>query len=376
MDIDKFKSGVFLNQYDYKSFSPSKVELEWIISNPEINLLLSEANRLLGELNAFSQISPNVDFFIAMYATKEANISSKIEGTQSTFEEVLLPRELIEPNKRGDWQEVQNYIAAMNFAIERLKKLPLSNRLLKETHKILMSGVIGEYKQPGEFRKSQNWIGGNSIKNAIFVPPHDSEVLELMSDLEKFLNNTEIQVPHLLKIAISHYQFETIHPFLDGNGRLGRLLITLYLVSFKLLEKPTLYLSSYFEKNKTDYYDRLMLVRLKSDLTQWVKFFLQGVIEISKQSKETFQKMIELREEMQNKTLGLGKRIQSADKLLNVLYRNPIVTASDVCEKLEISPPTANSLLKEFTSLGILEEKTGFKRNRIFYFKDYLRLFI
>ena len=293
MDLQDFISGKQIKQIEYKSFSPEKINHEWIVSTPEVNKLLAEANRLIGELNAFSQIVPDVDFFITMHILKEATTSSRIEGTKTNMEEALVKEEDINPEKRDDWAEVQNYIKAINTSIKDLEKLPISNRLIKNTHKTLLSGVRGKHKIPGDFRTSQNWIGA-TLKDAIFIPPHYSEVIELMSDLEKFINEDEHHVPHLIKIAIVHYQFETIHPFLDGNGRLGRLLITLYLVSNNVLKKPSLYLSDFFEKNKGYYYDNLMTVRITSNLVQWIKFFLVGVIETSKESIQVFKDIIAL----------------------------------------------------------------------------------
>ncbi len=375
MDLKDFISGKHVKQIEYKSFSPEKINHEWIVSTPEVNKLLSEANRLIGELNAFSQIIPDVDFFITMHILKEATTSSRIEGTKTNMEEALVKEEDINPEKRDDWAEVQNYIKAINISIEELEKLPISNRLIKNTHKIILSGVRGKHKIPGEFRASQNWIGA-TLKDAIFIPPHHSEVVELMSDLEKFINNEENHIPHLIKIAIAHYQFETIHPFLDGNGRLGRLLITLYLVSNDVLKKPSLYLSDFFEKNKGYYYDNLMTVRLTSNLTQWVKFFLVGVIETSKESIQVFKDIITLKNNIETERLPkLGSKIENGQLLMKQLFQIPITDSKQVSELLHISASTANRLINDLIDLEILSELTGYKRNRKFMFKEYFKIF-
>jgi Fic family protein len=376
MDISRFKSGTLKKQYGYSSFSPEPVNHDWVISNAKVNHLLSGADRKLGELNAFSMLIPDVDFFIKMHIAKEATKSSRIEGTQTSIEEALQNEEYINPEKRNDWQEVHNYIEAMNYAITHLDKLPLSNRLLKQTHKKLLQGVRGKHKLPGDFRTSQNWIGGASLKDAAFIPPRHNEVPDLMSDLEKFLNNEELQLPPLIRIAIAHYQFETIHPFLDGNGRLGRLLITLYLVSNKIISKPALYLSDFFERNRNFYYDNLTAVRKKNDLTQWLIFFLAGVLETAQNSIETFNAIIRLRKEVEEKKIiTLGKRVPLAIALIRYLYSKPIVDANEIATALEVNISTAHRLIQDFEKLKIFTEQTGYRRNRIFVFEDYIKLF-
>ena len=375
MNLKYFIAGKYVKQIEYSSFLPEKISKEWIISSPKINALLAEANRLIGELNAFSQLIPDVDFFIKMHISKEATTSSRIEGTKTNMEEALLKEDDINPEKRDDWNEVQNYIKAINYSIEQLEKLPLSNRLLKNTHKVLLEGVRGKYKLPGEFRKSQNWLGA-TLKDAIYIPPHQLDVPDLMSDLETFLNSTEFYVPHLIKIAIAHYQFETIHPFLDGNGRLGRLLITLYLVSNDILKKPALYLSDFFEKHRNYYYDNLMRARLKNDLEQWVTFFLVGIIETSKSSIQVFKDIIKLKYEIENEKIPkLGSKAEKGIQLLNILFQNPIITSNKLVEEMQIAHSTANRLLSDFEKLEIIEEYTGFKRNRKFIFKEYFEIF-
>jgi Fic family protein len=253
--------------------------------------------------------------------------------------------------------------------------LPFSSRLIKETHKTLLQGVRGENKMPGEFRTSQNWIGGASINDATFIPPVHTSIAELMGDLEKFAHNEEYYFPDLLKIALIHYQFETIHPFLDGNGRVGRLLITLYLVDKTILKKPILYLSDFFEKNRQLYYDNLMNVRTKNDLKQWFKFFLVGVITTAKKGISTFDAILKLKKEIEESVQQVGKRSTSILKILDYLYQKPILDSQKAAKITQVSVSTAYKIIDDMVALGILKEITGGKRGKIYTFDKYIKLF-
>ena len=372
---NNYITGTNKQQYQYKSYSPEFINKPYQWQDEAINVLLSEAMQSLGELNAYSRLLPEIDFFIHMHVLKESTASSMIEGTQTTINEALLPKGHILDERKDDWQEVHNYTKAMNFAIKELNSLPLSIRLLKETHRILLEGTRGEHKMPGEIRKSQNWIGGSSLQDAFYIPPDYTEIPELLSDLEKFLHNKYLVIPPLIKIAIAHYQLETIHPFLDGNGRIGRLLITLYLVENCMLSKPTLYLSDFFERNRGAYYDSLNMVRVTNNIEQWIKFFLVGVGKTAKHSTNVLEKIVDLRAKNNIKLATLGKKVNNAALLLDYLYQKPILETKDVAKELNISFVAANNLIKDFMKLGILTEETGFKRNRQFVFRKYLNLF-
>lgn len=377
IQLEKYKSGHQENSLTgYKYFVPTKINDSWIWDTPQINQLLENAAIKLGELNSYSKLVPNIDLFIKLHVTKEAVVSSRIEGTQTQMDEALMDEEEISPERKNDWKEVNNYVKALNYAIEELEALPISSRLLKNTHRILLDSVRGENKLPGEFRNSQNWIGGNTLKDAVFIPPHKDLVSEFMSDLENFIHNEEIDVPNLIKIAICHYQFETIHPFLDGNGRIGRLLITLFLVDKKILTKPLLYLSAFFEKDKGLYYDNLTFVRSKNDMLQWIKYFLVGIATTAEQASNTLSSILDLQKDLEIKINNeFGKKSQNGMILLRHLLKKPVVNVTQVREVTSLSFKSANKLVKDFIDAGILKEITGYTRNRIFIFEVYANLF-
>lgn len=377
MDLKDYHAGSYEPRYNYQAFRPSFINHEWIIADPELSELLGRADRALGELNAFGQLIPDIDFFIQMHVAKEATESSRIEGTQTNIEDAFKKADEIDPEERDDWGEVQNYIAATNSAIADLQYLPVSSRLLRQAHGILLAGVRGKHKQPGEFRTSQNWIGV-SLKNATFVPPHHDHVPDLMSDLEAFLNSAEIYTHPLIRIGIAHYQFETIHPFLDGNGRLGRLMIAIYLAATGLMNKPALYLSDYFEKHKTAYVDHLMAVREGHHMRAWLIFFLHGVVETAQASGAVLKQVLELKERIERNHLPrLGTRRQdNGQALIRYLYRHPVIDIRAASDTLKVSTNTASALIGELVAQGILSEITGQSRNRLYVFRDYLDLFM
>lgn len=373
--MKSFKAGAWVRQGSYRSFQPTLINRQWSLDDMEIQALLSQADRQLGRLDMFSEYVPNIELFIRMHVFKEATQSSRIEGTQTRMDEALLEREEVSAERRNDWEEVRNYVTAMDEAIAAMESLPISSRLICLSHRVLMKGVRGHHKQPGEFRTSQNWIGGATIRDAIFVPPVHTSIPELMSDLEQFIHNEDIHLPELLRIALVHYQFETIHPFLDGNGRVGRMLIPLYLVSKSILKRPVLYLSDFLESHRTHYYDNLMRVREKDDIAQWFKFFLVGIIETAKSGVDTFDAILQLKREVDEQAQSLGSRAAHATRLLDTLYQNPFVDADGVSRACNISMPTAYKLLADLEGLGILSEITGNRRNRKYLFERYLRLF-
>jgi len=376
MDINSFKWGEFRKAKGYEYYLPAEINQSWQWNHPSLNTLLEEASMKLGELNSYARLVPNIDLFIMLHVTAEAVVSSRIEGTQTNIDEALLPEEDVAPERKNDWQEVRNYTEAMNRAIEQLKELPLSSRLIRNAHQILMSGVRGEHKDSGNFRKSQNWIGGVNLTDAVFIPPDHHYLNGLMNDLEKFINNEDIRVPDLIRIGMIHYQFETIHPFPDGNGRIGRLLITLYMIQKGIMDKPLLYLSKFFERQKSNYYDNLTRVREKNDMIRWLTFFLIGIRDTAVEAADALSQVLHLKNELEKRIRQeWGRRAHSASTLLEYLFKQPAAEIKQVEKICDLSAKAAGNLVNSFEDAGILVEITGRSRNRLYLFENYLKIF-
>ena len=374
---DKFIAWVYKKQYKYKSFLPSNINKTFVWDNTKINILLEKANLELWKLESFSKFIPDLSFFISMHISKEAIQSSKIEWTKTEFDDLFLKdikNKTID--ERNDLIEVQNYISALNLWIEQLKDLPLSFRLFWNIHKKLLSWVRWEHKTPWEIRKSQNWIWGSSLQDAFFIPPHCDDLSELISDFEKFLHNENIELPELIKVSIAHYKFETIHPYLDWNGRIWRLMIILYLIEKNIISSPILYISDFLEKNRWSYYDALTIVREQDNMEYFIIFMLNWIIETCKNSIMTLEKVLKLKEKSEKKLLYFGRRIEKAQIVLNYLYSNPIINYKDIMHILQLSSATtANRFLDDFIEVWILEHQSMDKRNKEYIFEDYLSLF-
>ncbi|MCL2517335.1 MAG: Fic family protein [Oscillospiraceae bacterium] len=361
----------------YMSFVPKHLPpypaLEF---DTEILEILISANKSIALLDGLSSRIPNINLFISMYVRKEALMSSQIEGTQATLEDILDP--LLDENVNRNVADVINYIKATEFAIDRMKELPLCNRLIRETHAVLMEGVRGDEWTPGEFRKSQNWIGGqgSTIKTARYIPPSPEDMIETMSMLEYYMNHDEYfgDLDYLIRTALIHYQFETIHPFLDGNGRIGRLLVTLFLIQKQVLSAPVLYISYSLKKNRTEYYDRLSLVRKDGDYEQWVRFFLTVIRESADDAVDTIDKLVELREKNVVLIRNMGRSAKTLQKLLNYLEKNPIIEIQKTAAAFGAAYNTVSDAVERLCELGILSQASGIRRNRTFSYKAYLEI--
>jgi Fic family protein len=356
-----------------RSFPPNEL-IKW---NNNLISLLSKADMAIGKLNAIDQLVPDVDYFIFMYIRKEAALSSQIEGTQATLLDLVKAEAKLENEKPpSDLDEIINYIKAMNYGIKKMEELPLSLRLIKEVHKELLKGVRGENRYPGEFRRIQNWIGGRTIETAAFIPPKVPEMQKALNDLERFMHEEKESLPPLIKTALIHAQFETIHPFLDGNGRTGRLLITFYLYKEGILSRPLLYLSDYFNRYRNHYYEKLNSYRFGMGVEEWLKFFLDGVRVVAEEATETAIKITKLKEKDTEKVSGFGKNAEKALKLLNKLYSLPIVDSKLISKITGITSRTnTNSLIEKFIKAGILREITGKERNKRYIYSEYIKQF-
>lgn len=373
------RTGRYLNQSSgqakYKAFVPNPLPFRIKMDNA-LQAKLSEADLMLGRLDGIAEVVPDVDFFVLMYIGKEATLSSQVEGTQATFSDLLKAEARIEDSGiHSDVDEIQNYIKAMNYGLERLETLPLSLRLIREIHEELLSGVRGEGKNPGAFRKSQNWIGGRSVETASYVPPPPHELMPLLHNLENYLHD-ETPSPVLVKAGMAHLQFEAVHPFLDGNGRVGRLLVTFYLCQQGVLRKPLLYLSEFFRANRKEYYERLSAGHDKDDIEGWLRFFLDGVSTTAERATDTAKAVVAIRQENIRAAAGLGAVSERAIKLLDHLYRSPMVRIKDVEKIVGLSNPNAISLIDRLVKLGVLEEITGRKRNKVFAHSRYIEAFV
>lgn len=356
----------------YRSFRPSPLPPE-LNFDDDILSLLTGATKAIATLDTLATYIPNINLFVSMYVRKEALLSSQIEGTQATLEDVLDP--LIEENTNRNVADVVNYIKATEFALDRMNTLPLCNRLLKETHAVLMHGVRGQEKNPGEFRISQNWIGsqGSSIKNARYIPPNPQDMAEAMSDLEKYMNGDD-SLDVLIRAALIHYQFETIHPFLDGNGRIGRLLITLFLMEKKVLHSPALYISYYLKLNRVEYYDRMSEVRAKNNYEQWVRFFLLAIKESSEEAAETILRLNALHNKNVSVIDGMGRQGKTARLIFDYIEKNPIIDIGKTSHELGISFNTASSHINRLVEYGILVRTNNSERRRVFAYEEYLSI--
>ncbi len=372
------RAGTFVMQSGgYKAFIPAPLPPNPpIVYDEELQSLLSMADRDLARLDGITTVLPNADLFIAMYVKKEALLSSQIEGTQASLEGVLeFEADLTPREDVNEIKEVINYIKALNYGMRRLNELPMSLRLIREIHKNLLEDTRGANRNPGELRKLQNYIGapGASLDEATFVPPPPDMVIPAMVELEKFFHKKD-DIPPLVKIALIHAQFETIHPFLDGNGRVGRLLITFYLYWKGILSRPLLYLSFYLKKNRTEYYDILMKVRRDGAWEDWIKFFLKGVSETSKEAANTAREIIKLKDELITKLYENSIASVFAVKLIDLLFEKPVISTKDIVERLKVSMVTANELVRRFVTIGILREITGKQRYKKYIFTDYVEI--
>ena len=362
-------------ELSYQSFNPTPlqdVRLEDM--GGDFQALLAKTSRLIGRIDGISSSIPDIDLFISMYVRKEALLSSQIEGTQATLDDILDPE--AEENQNVNVSEVLNYIKAADYVMKRMEELPLCLRLLKEAHEILLSGIRGNEKNPGEFRRSQNWIGpvGSTLKTAAYIPPSVEDMNAALGELEKYINLDETDPDVLIRAALIHYQFETIHPFLDGNGRIGRLLIILYLIQKQILQKPILYTSYFLKLNRLDYYERLMIVRNSGNYEQWIKFFVQALYQTADDALSAIERLIALREKNHQKIAGLGRSAKSARQVYDYIEKSPIIDIRKTSNELQLPFTTVSRAVERLCQLGILQLTETVKRNRCFAYEEYLTI--
>jgi Fic family protein len=373
------RAGQYIKQLSgeaqYNAFSPTPLQkVEMSDMDGDFQALLAKTNRLIGKIDGVVSGIPDIDLFISMYIRKEALLSSQIEGTQATLDDILDPE--AEENQNINVSEVLNYIKAADYAIERMDELPLCLRLLKEAHEILMTGIRGGEKNPGEFRRSQNWIGpgGSTLKTASYIPPTVDDMEDALSELEKYINQDDPEPDVLIRAALIHYQFETIHPFLDGNGRIGRLLIILYLIQKQVLQKPVLYISYFLKLNRLDYYERLMIVRNKGNYEQWIRFFIEALYQTADDALTTIEQLTALRAKNHGKIAGLGRSAKNARQVYDYIERCPIIDIGKTSNELEMSFTTASRAVENLCKLDILQLTENVKRNRCFAYEEYLAI--
>ena len=374
--LEDYEAGSYRDHGDFKSFIPSAVNDTWVWRSPIVNTLLSEASKELGGLNSYSELIDNIDLYVYMHTRVEANKSNRIEGTHTSVEEDMMSPEVLPPEKRNDAMEVNNYVRAMNYGIKRISEdeFPFSSRLIRELHAILLQGVRGTHKTPGEFRVSQNFIGGSMPSNAIYVPPAVCDLYDAMNDFDKFMNNMD-GMPTLIRLGIMHYQFETIHPFLDGNGRMGRLMIPLFLLARKELSKPCFYISDYFEKYRTEYYDALQRVRLNNDLVGWICFFLRASIDTAKTAKNRFRAALKQVQEYNDYLASKKTTPETLKRIIQSMYATPVASVAELAKQTGLTIQTINKAVKILLSDRILVELTGGSRKRTFALDGYLHVF-
>lgn len=376
MNISNFRSGTWVEQFEYRSFFPTPVNDDWQWDDPQIDTLLAEANYRVGELNGLSAALPDLKLFRPMFVLKEALASSRIEGNGTILDEAILDdRDAIDSYRRNEWEDVRNHITAIDRVFFELDDLPLSNRLLCHAHETLLAGASGDQKTPGEFRRSQNWIGSGSLSDALFVPPHQGDLGILTTDLEAFWHDESIQAPELIRLAISHYQFVVIHPFLDGNGRVGRIFIALFLAQKGLLKEPLLNVSSYFDLFRDDYYDALTRVAGMSELDHWVRYFLRAVEKTAKHATQTLKAAHALREATHVAVEPFSDQSADPVRVIDYLFRKPIVTVEELSDQLELERDTVGGIVDELLAKEILFETAITDKSGFLVFKAYVALF-